>query len=65
MDLKDLRKKNKGEISKMVDEKKAALSNFKFGVIGGKTKNVKEGKNLRKEIAQLLTVVKEIEENIK
>ncbi len=65
MDIKDLRKKNKAEILKSIEEKKVSLSGFKFGTATNKTKNVKAGKNLRKEIAQMLTVVKEMEKNTK
>ncbi len=59
MDLKDLRKKNKIELTKLAAEKRVALNKFKFEVIGGKEKNNKTGRNIRKEIAQILTVIKE------
>ncbi len=60
MDLKDLRKKNKIELTKLATEKRVALNKFKFEVIGGKAKNNKTGRNIRKEIAQILTVIKEM-----
>lgn len=59
MNTKDLRKKTAGELQKELKDKTMALSNFKFGTSGSKTKNVKEGKNLRREIAQILTILKE------
>ncbi len=43
------------ELHKTLSEKREALRGFKFGNFGGKTKNVKEGQGLRKEIAQILT----------
>ena len=59
MNIKDLRKKTPGELDKELGEKAVALSNFRFGTSGSKTKNVKAGKNLKKEIAQILTILKE------
>ena len=59
MKTKDLRKKTPGELDKELGEKAVALNNFKFGISGSKTKNVKSGKNLKKEIAQILTVLNE------
>ncbi len=56
METKDLQKMNKAEVAKMIAEKKSALNVFKFGIASGKVKNVKEGKNLRKDIAQLHTI---------
>jgi len=59
METKELRTKTSAELLKMVEEKKSSISNFKFGIAGSKIKNVKESKNLRKEVAQILTVLKE------
>ena len=59
MNIKDLRKKTPGELEKELSEKTVALSNFKFGVSGSKTKNVKAGRNLKKEIAQIHTILNE------
>jgi len=59
MSIKDLRKKTQGELNKELEEKAVALSNFRFGAQGNKTKNVKLGKNLKKEIAQILTILNE------
>lgn len=59
MKIQDLRKKTATELDKELSEKGLALHNFKFGSVG-KSKNTKAGKNLRKEIAQILTVLKEV-----
>ena len=59
MEMKDLQKKNIDECKKMLEEKAVALNTFKFGVSGSKVKNTQEGKNLKKEIAQILTFMKE------
>ena len=59
MNIKDLRKKTEGELDKELGDKAVALSNFRFGTSGSKTKNVKAGRNLKKEIAQILTILNE------
>lgn len=43
------------QIQKEVAAKREALRTFRFGAAGSRSKNVKEGRNLRKEIARLLT----------
>lgn len=43
------------QIQKEVATKREALRSFRFGAAGSRSKNVKEGRNLRKEIARLLT----------
>lgn len=55
--MKDLIKKTKEELLKDLREKREALRIFRFGISGGKVKNVKEGKGLRREIAQILTIM--------
>ncbi len=49
--------KNKTELdlTKLAGEKRKALQAFRFGSAGSKTKNVKEGLNLRKDIARIMT----------
>ena len=53
--MKDIQRTNEGELAKILREKREALRNFRFGASGSKLKNVKEGKSIRKEIAQILT----------
>jgi ribosomal protein L29 len=60
MDTKELRKKSVAELAQMLVDKKSAVSKFRFGIAGSKIKNVKEGKNLKKEIAQIFTIMKEM-----
>lgn len=47
--------KNKADLVKALYEKREALRAFRFGEAGSKTRNVKEGGALRKEIARILT----------
>ncbi|MGB8815995.1 MAG: 50S ribosomal protein L29 [Minisyncoccia bacterium] len=55
--MKDLIKKTKAELETILYEKRESLRKFRFGVSGSKVKNTKEGFNLRKEIAQILTII--------
>lgn len=43
------------DLTKSLYDKREALRAFRFGTSGSKTKNVKEGANLRKEIARIMT----------
>ena len=43
------------DLKKSIAEKRAALRVFRFGGAGSRTRNVREGRNLRKEIARILT----------
>ena len=51
----DFKTKSEAELKKLLSEKREALSKFKFGISGSRTKNVKEGKNTRRDIARILT----------
>ena len=55
--MNEYQTKNHDELVKLLDEKRQALRAFRMGLVGGKVKNVKEGKTLRKSIAQILTAV--------
>lgn len=45
----------------VIRAKKIELAKFLANLAAGKEKNLKKGKNLRKEIAQMMTVVREKE----
>lgn len=67
-DLKELRVKKTEEIIKMVSDRKAELVKLAIKVKSGEEKNLKKMKNIRGEIARLLTITKEkelIEEEVK
>ena len=57
MKIKDIINKTPSDLNKLVAERREALRVFRFGAAGSKTKNVKEGKTIRKEIAQILTIL--------
>ena len=52
--MKDTKKTEKDLIKSLADNR-AALRDFRFGTSGSKNKNVKEGQNLKREIARALT----------
>ena len=59
MKAQELRKKDKKELLKTVHEIRKKLSDLRFKFSSNKLKNVKEISNLKKEIARILTILKE------
>ncbi|MFA6432615.1 MAG: 50S ribosomal protein L29 [Candidatus Paceibacterota bacterium] len=57
MNSKDLKTKTVADLRKLIAEKREALRVFRFGGAGAKTKNVREGRFIRKDIARILTVL--------
>ncbi|OGG69375.1 50S ribosomal protein L29 [Candidatus Kaiserbacteria bacterium RIFCSPHIGHO2_12_FULL_53_13] len=55
--MSDFVKKSTEELLGTLREKREALRVFRFGGAGSRTRNVREGRNLRREIAQILTEV--------
>ncbi len=53
--MSEFKGKTKKDLIKLLEEKRDALQNFRFNISGARTKNVKEGKTVRKEIAQIQT----------
>lgn len=57
MKTKDISNKTPSDLTRLIAEKREALRVFRFGAAGAKTKNVKEGREIRKDIARILTVL--------
>ena len=55
----ELRKKDKKELEKMAQELSKKLSDLRFKFSSGKLKNVKEINTSKKEVARILTILKE------
>lgn len=55
----DVKQKNEKDLIKDLALQKESLRNFRFGVAGSKTKNVKEGMSIRRNIARILTELNE------
>ena len=55
--MADFKKYSIEDLQKEIAEKRAGLREFRFNQQGSRTRNVREGRNLRKDIARLLTEV--------
>lgn len=53
--MSELTKKTVEDLAKELATKEEALRGFRFGASGSKTRNVREGRNLRREIARIKT----------
>jgi|GEM_PF-930914 ribosomal protein L29 len=60
-DLKDIRTKEMKEIRNLIGKKKIELLELMVKIKSGGEKNLKKVKNLRKDIAQILTIKREKE----
>jgi ribosomal protein L29 len=57
MKMKDITTKTAPDLTKLLSDKREALRVFRFGAAGAKTKNVKEGRGIRKDIARIMTAL--------
>ncbi len=57
--MKDLIKKTEKELTTLLAEKRLALRTFRFAVAGSNVRNVKEGSALKKDVARILTLLKQ------
>lgn len=53
--MADLKKYSDAELMKELADKREALRQLRFGAAGSRSRNVREGRELRKEVARLLT----------
>ena len=51
----DFKTKTPAELAKLLSDKRESLRVFKFAGAGAKTKNVREGRAIRKDVARILT----------
>lgn len=58
MKIADLKKKTEKELEQLLKDKTEALRAFRFAMSGSKTKDLRAGRNIRREIAQIKTVFK-------
>ncbi len=56
--MSEFTSKTQKELLKLLTEKKTALQEFRLGNTRSKTKNVKAGRTIRKDIAQIMTALK-------
>jgi ribosomal protein L29 len=55
--MADLKKYSVEDLHKEIAQKREALRGFRFGSAGSRSRNTREGRNLRKTIARALTEV--------
>ncbi len=59
--MSEFKGKTTTELEKTLADKREALRNFRFGLAGSKVRNVKEGKELKREIARILTEINAVQ----
>ena len=59
MEIKELRQKSKEELGKLVKDIRERQTSLRFDLVTGKVKNVREIRQIKKDIARALTVLKE------
>jgi ribosomal protein L29 len=59
--LRDLRSKKLTDLEKMASEKRAEVDKARAEMKASKEQNLRKAKNLRRDLAQILTVVREKE----
>ena len=56
--IKDFKRMKKGELSRVLGEKQEKLRQLRFDLTSGKVKNIREIKEIKKDIARILTMLK-------
>ena len=56
---KDFKKMNSADLQKTLTEKREKLLNVRFSVSGSQSKKTAEVRTLKKEVAQILTILNE------
>jgi ribosomal protein L29 len=57
--MEELKKKNDKELKQLLAEKREALRDFRFSMKGSRIRDTKGGVALRKDIARILSLVRE------
>ena len=55
----EIKQKSQSELQKILAEKREKLRQLRFGLASGKVKNVREIRQIKKDIARILTQLKE------
>lgn len=58
MKIREIRQKSKDELAKMLSQNRNRLLSLRFDLAGGRVKNVKEIREVKKDIARILTLIK-------
>jgi len=58
MKITELRQKSKSELQKLLQDSREKLRQLRFDLASGKVKNFREIRELKKDIARILTLLK-------
>ena len=58
MKIEELRQKSESELKNLLAEKRERLRVLRFDLASGKVKNVREIRQIKKDIARILTILK-------
>jgi large subunit ribosomal protein L29 len=61
MKISELAQKNKSELEKLLQENRERLRVLRFDLAAGKVKNVREIRKIKKDIARILTILRNYE----
>lgn len=53
--MSEFKNKTEKDLQKALYDKRVAFKNFRFGISGSKIRNVKEGRELKRDIARIMT----------
>ena len=59
----ELRQKSREELQKLLEEKREKLRILRFDLASGKVKNVREIREIKKDIARILTMLRICQKN--
>ena len=59
MEISELKQKSKTELNKLLQDLRERLRQLRFDLVAGKVKNVREIRKIKKEIARILTLLKQ------
>jgi len=57
MEIKELRQKSKEELGKLLKDIRERQGSLRFDLVTGKVKNVREIRQIKKDIARILTIL--------
>ena len=59
MKVKDIRRKKEPELAKDIKDLRGKLRELRFNLASGKVKNIREIRRVKRDIARILTIIKE------
>lgn len=65
MKSKEIRNKSVESLRELLKERRERLRDLRFALSGGKVKNVREIREVKRDIARISTIIKEKENDIK